>query len=138
MFMKTEGLFVPETDMRVQRNRNSAFLQKKKCNHMYHIIMLTWLPCQRMQHNRSDKSEGRKNGCKTHLIEQKCTYAWTFFKQENLSYINTPIKLKLSSSWSLPDFLLGSFSEKTKALTAKWVSWRTWHRLGQTKSLLSS
>lgn len=31
---------------------------------------------------------------------------WAFFKQENLSYINITIKLKLSSSWSSPDFLL--------------------------------
>lgn len=42
--------------------------EKKKCNHLYHIIMLTWLPCQRRQHNRSDRSEGRKHRCKTHLI----------------------------------------------------------------------
>lgn len=40
---------------------------------------------------------------------------------KKINHINTSIKLKLSSFWSSSDFLLGSFSEKTLALTARWV-----------------
>lgn len=110
------------------RNRNSVIVAEEVTQSpIAHSGFLPWLPHYRrlaaLSATGQTKGKAGKNLCKTLLIEEKGTYVQVFFKPEKLryTYIYHKIyrKLKLSSSWSLPDLFSIPLETAVQALTIR-------------------